>query len=102
MTNSGGKWLAYTRKNDELRTVYIYRDSIASKSISGSDIVDSKKTIRLNTGHVDDKIPVAPEVLESESQIQRWYDNTFVAYGWTALKNKNGLRKVLFIQKLTY
>ncbi len=85
--------------------LYLYDNQIRSKIISGSEVVEGKKFDDLKLSFQDDKVNAY-----SSSKIgglEKWYGNTFIAYGVQRIKNlrDSGVklnRKVFYINKINY
>ncbi len=85
--------------------LYLYDNQIRSKIISGSEVVEGKKFDDLKLSFEDDKVNSY-----SSSKIgglEKWYGNTFIAYGVQRIKNlkDSGVklnRKVFYINKINY
>jgi len=87
--------------NDEIVLSYNYDGKIASKSIKGNKVVDGVDYFPIETSYLKDKV-----VSDTKSQMEYWYDNYFIAYGFQVIKNnafvKNNKRMVFYINKVVY
>ncbi len=91
--------------NEGIVLLYLYDNQIRSKIISGSEVVEGKKFDDLMLSFQDDKVNSY-----SSSKIgglEKWYGNTFIAYGAQRIKNlkDSGIklnRKVFYINKIIY
>jgi len=90
---------------EDIVLLYLYNNQIRSKIISGSEVVEGKKFDDLKLSFQDDKVNSY-----SSSKIgglEKWYGNTFIAYGVQRIKNlkDSGVklnRKVFYINKINY
>ncbi len=90
---------------DGIVLLYLYDNQIRSKIISGSEVIEGKKFDDLKLSFEDDKVN---EFSSSKiGGLEKWYGNTFLAYGVQRIKNlkDSGVklnRKVFYINKVIY
>ncbi len=85
--------------------LYLYDNKIRSKIIEGSEVVEGKKFDELKLSFEDDK--VNNYSTNKIGGLEKWYGNTFIAYGVHRIKNlkDSGVelnRKVFYINKIQY
>jgi hypothetical protein len=87
--------------NDEMVLSYNYDGKIAAKTIKGNEVIDGVDYFPIETSYIKDKI-----VSDTKSQMEYWYDNYFIAYGFEVIKNnafvQNSKRMVFYINKVVY
>lgn len=80
---------------------YNYDGKIAAKIIKGLEVIDGVDYFPVETSYIKDKI-----VSDTKSQMEYWYDNYFIAYGFEVIKNnafvQNSKRMVYYINKVVY
>lgn len=90
---------------DMLTLVYSQGGSIKSKVISGGKVVEEKEKTKIETTYSDDKVKA-----NYNSDLDYWYDNYFIAYGYQKIKaDKEGKEKgekrkrnVFYFNKISY
>ncbi|VAX35089.1 hypothetical protein MNBD_UNCLBAC01-2162, partial [hydrothermal vent metagenome] len=85
---------------EEIVLLYLYDNQIRSKIISGAEVIEGKKFDDLKLAFEDDK--VNDYYSTKIGGLEKWYGNTFVAYGVQRIKNlkDSGVklnRKVFYI-----
>tara|TARA_B100001109_G_C18861111_1_gene474021 strand:- start:2406 stop:3938 length:1533 start_codon:yes stop_codon:yes gene_type:complete len=87
-----------------INLAYSDSGSIHTKSISDTDgkVLSEKESEKINTGFEGDKTK------STNSDLNYWYDNYFIVYGFQTIKNKGddkdkrGKRKVFFVSKVKF
>lgn len=91
-------------EDNRIALLYLYENSIRSKIISGSEILEGKTLDEMKLKFEDDKV----KDKETEtSKLDYWYGNCFFAFGVQQVRNMREpnvptMRKVFFINKITY
>jgi len=90
---------------DGIVLLYLYDNQIRSKIISGSEVIEGKKFDDLKLSFEDDKVNEHSSL--KIGGLEKWYGNTFLAYGVQRIKNlkDSGVklnRKVFYINKVIY
>ncbi len=85
--------------------LYLYDNQIRSKIISGNEVIEGKKFDDLKLSFEDDKVNNYTST--KIGGLEKWYGNTFIAYGVQRIKNlkDSGVklnRKVFYINKIVY
>ncbi|MCF6359733.1 MAG: hypothetical protein L3J29_03125 [Cyclobacteriaceae bacterium] len=85
--------------------LYLYDNQIRSKIISGAEVIEGKKFDDLKLSFEDDKVNNYSS--NKIGGLEKWYGNTFVAYGVQRIKNlqDSGVklnRKVFYVNKVIY
>ena len=87
--------------NDEMVLSYNYDGKIAAKTIKGNEVIEGVDYFPIETSYLKDKV-----VSDTKSQMEYWYDNYFIAYGFEVIKNnafvQNSKRMVFYINKVVY
>ena len=87
---------------DNITLVYSFGGNINSKTINGNTVVSDKETTKVQTNYAND------EVKENfRSDMDFWYDNYFIAYGFEKIKNdnlkgKDRKRTVFYFNKISF
>lgn len=90
---------------DGIVLLYLYDNQIRSKIIEASEVIEGKKFDDLKLTFQDDK--VSNYSTNKIGGLEKWYGNTFIAYGVQRIKNlqDSGVklnRKVFYINKVIY
>ena len=106
-TTFGINILSFTKKkrirvlNQNTKTVlaYSYGGNIHSKVIDEDEVLDISTT-KIDTGNDEDKVKK-----NSDSSLEYWYDNFYIAYGYQKIKDKSkdadkSKRKVFYFNKI--
>lgn len=91
---------------NEVILVYANYNFIESKIISGNRVIEGKKSSKIETGYEKDKVRAAG----SENNLEYWYDNFFISYGYQFIKSgeeakkegKEKRRRVYYFSKIAY
>lgn len=75
-------------EGDQTVLAYSYGGSIKSKVISGNQIVDGKQSTTIQTNYDSDKVKA-----DWGSDMEFWYDNFFITWGYQRIKNKEDSKK---------
>lgn len=91
-------------QNDRIILLYTYENTIRSKIISGSDILEGKSLDEMKLKFEGDQVK---EKETERSKLDYWYGNNFIAYGVQRVHNVQNIsvpsdRKVFFINKITH
>jgi hypothetical protein len=85
---------------DKVGMVYVLGNQLVSKYVEGDTVVEGKKKTLYETGQDGDKLRY------TIGNIEPWYDNYFLAWGFQNIKNESGekdtKRKVYFANKIAY
>jgi hypothetical protein len=80
---------------------YNREGKIGAKIIRGSEVVEGVEYYPLETTYVNDKV-----MSDTKSNMQYWYDNYFIAYGFQTIKNNSlvdaNKRIVFYINKVAF
>lgn len=92
-------------EKDRIVLLYVYDNVIRSKIIKENEVLEGKTFDELKLKFENDV--VAKTNTNEMTGLEKWYDNTFFAYGVQNIKNINasGLeikRKVFFLNKIVY
>ncbi len=88
---------------DDEDIVIVYNDgkSLRSKVVNNGKMQNGTFTAAINTGKETDKV-----VSTSGSNVEYWFDNYFIAYGYESIKTKGkligGRRQVFYFNKIEY
>jgi hypothetical protein len=87
---------------NNINLVYSNGGAIHSKTISGKTVIDNKQSTKIETNYSNDKVK-----LNLSSDMDFWYDNYFIAYGFERIKNKelkgkDKKRTVFYFNKIIY
>jgi hypothetical protein len=90
--------------DNKLHLVYLFENTLHTKVIRESEVLESKKSTGLKTRFPNDWIK---DKATESSKLEYWYNHTFAAYGIQNIRNtrygrENQERKVLFINKLKF
>lgn len=85
--------------------LYLYDNQIRSKLIEASEVIEGKKFDALKLSFEDDK--VSKYSTNKIGGLEKWYGNTFIAYGVQRIKNLKDTgvelnRRVFYINKVLY
>lgn len=91
--------------NEGIVLLYLYDNKIRSKIIQGSEVVEGKKFDDIKLSFQDDQ--VNKYSTNKIGGLEKWYGNTFIAYGVQRIKNlkDSGVqlnRRVFYINKIQY
>jgi hypothetical protein len=90
------------RQNDRLGLLYPYQNTVRSKVISGSTVLEGKTNNAMKTNYSNDFVKDKETQL---SKLDYWYDNHFFVYGVQTIRSnidKEVSRKVFFINKIRF
>ena len=79
---------------------YNREGKIGAKMIRGTEVVEGLERYPLESSYTNDKI-----VTDTKSNMEYWYDNYFIAYGFQTIRNNslpNSKRVVFYINKVAY
>jgi hypothetical protein len=86
---------------EETILAYNHEGKIGAKIIEGTDIVEGLDYYPVESTFVNDKI-----MTDSKSNMEYWYDNYFLAYGFQTIKNNalttSDKRVVFYINKVSF
>lgn len=86
---------------EDIILAYNREGKIGAKIISGPDIIEGVEYYPLESTHAEDKI-----IGDSKSNMEYWYDNYFLAYGFQNIKNNslvgNDKRIVFYVNKVFF
>lgn len=84
--------------DEDIRLIYSNRGKLATKIIKGNEVLESDKFIDIDTQNENDKVR---DTMTDE--IEYWYDNYYLAWGFQRISNKNeGSRKVFYLNKIEF
>jgi len=89
--------------NNNIALVYNYAGRINSKVFKGNTVVDSKSSEKIETNFSGDQVKS-----DFGSDIDFWYDNYMIAYGFQKIKNKEAekgekkKRNIFYFNKVSY
>ncbi|MBN2174222.1 MAG: hypothetical protein JW731_08830 [Bacteroidales bacterium] len=88
-------------EEDEIIMAYNREGKIGAKIIRGPDVVEGVEYYPLETTFVNDKV-----MEDTKSNMEYWYDNYFIAYGFQTIKNNSlvdgSKRTVFYINKVAF
>lgn len=89
-------------ETDEVVLVYSYAGQLHSKVIEGSKVVERKQTTKIEAKNKNDKVKA-----DYDSDMEYWYDNYFITWGYQRIKDKgkgigNKRRQVFYFTKIAY
>lgn len=86
---------------DDIILVYSTDGKIASKIIRGSEVIEGDDFSKIETKYQDDKL-----IDDMESDIEFWYDNYYITYGYQRIKNRTqpgkNKRTVFYFSKIAF
>lgn len=86
---------------DDIILSYTENGQIASEIINGADVVGELEHTDIATSHSNDVI-----VEDKRSEMEHWYNNNFIIYGYQTIKNNylSGKRKrtVFYVNKIAF
>jgi hypothetical protein len=86
---------------DEILLAYNRDGKIGAKIIDGAEVVEGVEHFPLETNYVNDKI-----IADTKSNLEYWYDNYFIAYGFQTIRNNSLINKnkrvVFYVNKVAY
>jgi hypothetical protein len=87
---------------DDLLMVYSYSGSLVSRVVRGSEVLDAKTIVDIETLYPKDKVRG-----NFNSMVEHWYDNTFVAHGSQRIRDTDkrsgkARRTVFYVNKFEY
>lgn len=86
---------------DDIILVYCTDGKIASKIIRGSEVIEGDDFSKIETKYQDDKL-----IDDMESDIEYWYDNYYITYGYQRIKNRTqpgkNKRTVFYFSKIAF
>ena len=87
--------------DDEILMAYNREGKIGAKIIKGSDVVEGLEHYPLESTYTNDKI-----ITDTKSNMEYWYDNYFIAYGFQTIRNNSLVNKskrvVFYINKVVF
>lgn len=88
--------------NDKIVLVYNFNGEIRSQVLNGETLEEQTTSVKIFTGSDSDKLKSA-----TNSMIEYWYGNYFIAYGYQSLegkdeKGKKQKRTVFYLNKVSY
>ena len=69
---------------DEILMAYNREGKIGAKMINGAEVVEGVEHYPLESSYANDKI-----ITDTKSNMEYWYDNYFIAYGFQTIRNKS-------------
>ena len=98
------KFVKIAVEKDRIILLYLYENTIRSKIISGSEVLEGKSVDEMKLKFEGDEVK---ERETESSKLDHWYGSNFIAYGVQRVNNKKNLqvastRKVFFINKITH
>ena len=88
-------------QKDEIIMAYNSEGKIGAKIFKGSEVIEGIEYFPLESYYLNDKV-----LNDTKSNMQYWYDNYFVAYGFQEIKNNSLIsspkRTVFYINKLAF
>lgn len=86
---------------EEIIMAYNYEGKITSKMIKGPIVIEGADNFPLESNYLHDKI-----IDDSKGNLEHWYDNFFIAYGFQSIRNNSlpnkNRRIVFYINKLGF
>lgn len=86
---------------DETLIAYNREGKIGAKMIKGAEVVEGVEHYPLESSYPNDKI-----ITDTKSNMEYWYDNYFIAYGFQTIRNNSLINKnkrvVFYINKVVY
>jgi|AntAceMinimDraft_17_1070374.scaffolds.fasta_scaffold37210_1 hypothetical protein len=85
--------------NDDIILTYSSEGKIISKIIKGNEVIQGKKSIKIETLNKNDEVK-----RNFSSDIDFWYDNYFITYGYQKIKDKSkgNRRTVFYFNKIAF
>ena len=98
------KFVKIAVEKDRIILLYLYENTIRSKIISGSEVLEGKSVDEMKLKFEGDEVK---ERETESSKLDHWYGSNFIAYGVQRVNNKKNpqvasTRKVFFINKITH
>jgi len=86
---------------DETVLAYNREGNINAKIIKGPKVVDGVDEFPVETSYINDKV-----ITDSKSNMEHWYDNYFLAYGFQTIRNNalgdKSKRTIFYINKVAF
>ncbi len=85
--------------NDDIILTYSSEGKIISKIIRGNEVIQGKESIKIETLNKNDEVKS-----NFSSDIDFWYDNYFITYGYQKIKDisKGNKRTVFYFNKIAF
>lgn len=85
-------------EGDALTLVYSNKGKLVSKVVKGSEVLEGDKVIDIDTQKEGDRVRDT-----QTDDIEFWYDNNYLAYGYQKISNKSeGSRRVFYLNKIKF
>ena len=86
---------------DDIILTYSNDGEIASKVIRGNEVIENKDYTPIQTSYNNDKV-----ISDNNSDMEYWYDNYFISYGYQRIKNTSieskSKRTVFYFNKISF
>lgn len=85
---------------DDIVLTYSNEGNIASKIISGNEVVEGKQYTEIETNYSNDKL-----ISDYNSDMEYWYGSYFISYGYQKIKNNlqsKSKRTVFYFNKIAF
>jgi hypothetical protein len=86
---------------EDVVLTYSSEGEIASKIISGNQVVENKSYTKIQSNYIDDKL-----ISDYNSDMEYWYGHYFITYGYQKIKNtsndKRNRRTVFYFNKIAF
>jgi len=94
----------YDKDSKDITLIYSYNGRLKSKIINQGDEISEKVSEKIETNYKEDKVKDS-----YSSDMEYWYDNYFISWGYQKIKNKNQKKKgkkknrtVFYFNKIEY
>ncbi len=96
-----GKRVNVLFDGDDIILTYSNDGEIASKVIRGNEVIENKDYTPIQTSYNNDKV-----ISDNNSDMEYWYDNYFISYGYQRIKNTSieskSKRTVFYFNKISF
>lgn len=85
---------------DDIMLAYSNEGEIASKIIRGNKVIEGKEYTKIESKYNNDKL-----ITDYNSDMEHWYGNYFISYGYQKIKNKQqdkSKRTVFYFNKIAF
>ena len=85
---------------DDIMLAYSNEGEIASKIIRGNEVIEGKQYTKIESKYSSDKL-----ISDYNSDMEYWYGNYFISYGYQKIKNKQqdkSKRTVFYFNKIAF
>ncbi|MEI6122129.1 MAG: hypothetical protein WCQ95_00735 [Bacteroidota bacterium] len=101
LANALGERVQTLFDGDDIILTYSNDGQIASKVIEGDKVIENKNYTDIKTNYNNDKV-----ISDYNSDMEYWYDNYFISYGYQRIKNTSidakSKRTVFYFNKISF